>query len=224
MASSRHNNLTFHNWNGERFGWDNDEDEEPLLKDDALESNLPAAPFPDIPARFTGIPRECTTAMPANAPDDASTNEDLAQRVLDNANFGPNMIPSEDAVDDRSGTHRITNNNFFYNIHINNILVSQDLPALVAGEESEDENQEQELTDLNSAEPKAAMETPVMMTATMHVVRKRINRWKIIGVHMTKSKRKCLRGVLGLVMSKRQSTTGTFKGCSQEEIASKPIR
>jgi hypothetical protein len=55
-GQSRHTNLAWRNRNNEHFGWDDDADDLPLIKDNAPEPEPPKAPFPDIPAKFPGIP------------------------------------------------------------------------------------------------------------------------------------------------------------------------
>ena len=103
---ARYQNLAFQNRNMEWFGWGDDDDGMPLVEDSTVEPPLPA-PFPDIPAELPGIPLKCNDLMlaltiaPGTVP--APMIEDLARRALTNANIGPNIIPSEDVEDDRSG-------------------------------------------------------------------------------------------------------------------------
>jgi hypothetical protein len=74
--------LSFRNRNNERFGWDDDLEDEPLIEDNAPEP--PTAPFPDIPAEMPGIALE-RDETPAVTPDEQPHLEDrlcLANRKI----------------------------------------------------------------------------------------------------------------------------------------------
>lgn len=95
---TRRQTLDFRNRNNMEFGWD--EDDEPMVEDNAIE---PApAPFPDVPAEFPGVPLTRDMPVDAIAPSAEPSEEELTRRALANANIGPNFIPAAVAMDDRS--------------------------------------------------------------------------------------------------------------------------
>ncbi|KAL7502656.1 hypothetical protein ACHAXN_000584, partial [Cyclotella atomus] len=104
-GQSRRNRLLFRNQNGERFDWDEDDDEEPLVDDNAVEAEPPAAQFPSIPAKFPGIPLERDVPVSAIAEEPGPSEEEQAERAVANTNIGPNLIPDERAGDDRSDAY-----------------------------------------------------------------------------------------------------------------------
>lgn len=139
--------LAFRNRNNDRFGWDDDGDDEPLIEDNARE---PAAPFPDIPAETPGILLEDHITTPAVEPEPAVDNsEELRiRRAAAEADIGPNII-FDDAEDDRSGSLRIQNNAFQQNnnAYQNNNYVYNVNNNVVHPEEGEVEFNEAEVDD-----------------------------------------------------------------------------
>ena len=120
--------MTFRNRNNEHFSWD-DDDDEPVVVDNAVEPEVPTAPFPYMTNKLLGIPLESDTPVPAvNAKE--PPGEASAWRAAANANFGPNIIPS-DAKDDRNGFPGVQpqiNNNFIYN---NNAIATTPMELLM---------------------------------------------------------------------------------------------
>ena len=151
--------LSFRNRNNERFHWDDDVDDEPLIEDNAPE---PVAPFPDIPAEMPG--NVLTTAdMPVAAVNTPELDDETRiRRAAANADIGPDIIPADDAAeDDRSG--RPITNNYVYNLQQNNQMnnvirqhqdgnvynndVDEDgdvAPDLIQPDDSDDEDEDDE--------------------------------------------------------------------------------
>lgn len=149
---SRRQNLEFRNRNNERFDWDDDE-EEPLIDDNAPEPDPPTAQFPHIPAEFPGIQLERDLPTTGVAPDPEPAEEELARRALTNANVvGPNIIPGDNAGNDRSGTIQRINiqdlHDIFHNANVQQIPDDEDqVPDLVPrgdGEDSSDDEEDDE--------------------------------------------------------------------------------
>lgn len=144
--------LAFRNRNNERFSWDDNDDDTPIVEDNAVEPAVPVAPFPHITDELPGIPLESETPVPALR-DEEPTTEDRARRAAANADIGPDIIPG-DAGDDRSGIpgvpHQQINNNFIYNNNAlnNNANIAMDddgdeVPALMRpAEDSDDEDED----------------------------------------------------------------------------------
>jgi hypothetical protein len=133
--------LSFRNRNNERFCWDDDLDDEPLVEDNAPEP--PAAPFPDIPAELPGIELEAD-ATPAVTPDDEPTLEHRLRLANRNANIDPSIIP--DAVEnDRSGN---TYHNYIYNVQNNQRNTSNVQNNIVVAEEGKIEEAEADEEDV----------------------------------------------------------------------------
>ena len=82
--------LRFRNRKNERFDWDmEDEDEEELIEDNAVDAEV--APFPDIPAEMPGVGLEehLTTPLVNAGPEPGQDFEARAAAATRNANFGP---------------------------------------------------------------------------------------------------------------------------------------
>jgi hypothetical protein len=129
--------LSFRNRNNERFTWDDDLEDEPLIEDNAPEP--PAAPFPDIPAEPPGIDLE-RDETPAVAPDDEPTLEHRLRLANANADLNPNLI-SDSFENDRSG-NTYHNNNYIYNVQNNQRNIANVQNNVVIAEEGEIEEAE----------------------------------------------------------------------------------
>ena len=77
--------LVFRDRNNNPYDWE--EEHDALIKDNAVEQEHEPAPYPDIPAEFPGVPLE--RDQPAVTPNPEPTEEELADDVAYNANFGP---------------------------------------------------------------------------------------------------------------------------------------
>jgi hypothetical protein len=72
----------------------------------------------------------------AIAPEPEPTDEDIARRALDNANVGPNIIPDDNAADNRSGLrHNNITNSIFYNNNNARGNNNEEIPNLVKRED-----------------------------------------------------------------------------------------
>jgi hypothetical protein len=130
--------LSFRNRNNERFSWDDDLLDEPLIEDNAPEP--PSAPFPDIPAEMPGIELE-RDETPAVTPDEAPTLKHRLRLAHANADINPNIIP-DSVENDRSGNTYHNQNNYVYNVQNNQRNIANVQNNIVIAEEGEIEEAE----------------------------------------------------------------------------------